>query len=801
MLTVDRFLELVPVVMTPVGAPPRPLNDEQRDCVGLQTGEPLMIVAGPGSGKTAVLVLRALRHLLVDGFLPEEVVVTTFTRKAADEIRTRLLEWGRAFLDLLVNEDNPALQAFLGQVDLNRFVTGTLDSLSQNVMGERRRSGEVPPNVIEGFAANQILKFRGGLNRGVRDIDAGRVNLYFDTFSPRRNRYNRNAKDLVKAAREVIDRMTHDLVDTASFGAAEPFADVRQMLCNVREQYYTYLRQSGRYDFALLELEFLQRLLDGEMDASVVRWRALLVDEYQDTNALQEAIYFGICQRAQIAFTVVGDDDQSLYRFRGATVELFREFVARAEQALQVRPQIRWLHRNYRSTGDIVGFYNGFVACDAEFQAARVAGKPPVTAEFGGEPFPILGMFRPTRDDLARDLAGFLFDVFRTDGGYTSLNNADIVVRRSDTGDFGDSVLLAHRASETNTSGDPRLPLLLRRELSARGVEVFNPRGESIETVPIARELLGLMLEALDPASANWPNGQLCADLQRADPANGVYPAFGRDVAAEFAAWRATARTVDQTQVVGGRRLSDVVRGWSVAELMGGGEDAGGYTGRDRPLSDLFFQLISYLPTLRTRSENQVYMEAIARSVAEAAAYSRYQAQIVREQFDESRSAAIRDVLVPIAQGELTLDEDTVPNVPRSVFPIMTIHQSKGLEFPLTIVDVASDFRTNHHLQKMFRFPEAASNTAMLESQIDPHTPIRGLRTARSDLHRTFEDLVRLYYVAYSRPQRVLLLVGLLPCINGRTNIKSVPLHWRFDSSWPWENAGNTIADVPFEVI
>jgi DNA helicase II / ATP-dependent DNA helicase PcrA len=68
-------------------------NGQQTTCIVHDPAVPLMIVAGPGSGKTTVLVLRALRLVFVNGWMPEQIVLTTFTRKAADELRARLIGW------------------------------------------------------------------------------------------------------------------------------------------------------------------------------------------------------------------------------------------------------------------------------------------------------------------------------------------------------------------------------------------------------------------------------------------------------------------------------------------------------------------------------------------------------------------------------------------------------------------------------------------------------------------------------------------------------------------------------------
>jgi DNA helicase-2/ATP-dependent DNA helicase PcrA len=92
-VTVDDFVALVVTVLGMARAP----NHDQVDCLAHDPAIPLLIVAGPGSGKTTVLVLRALRHVMVDRIPPERIMITTFTRKAAREIRTRLID--RAFSD------------------------------------------------------------------------------------------------------------------------------------------------------------------------------------------------------------------------------------------------------------------------------------------------------------------------------------------------------------------------------------------------------------------------------------------------------------------------------------------------------------------------------------------------------------------------------------------------------------------------------------------------------------------------------------------------------------------------------
>jgi DNA helicase-2/ATP-dependent DNA helicase PcrA len=512
MIPLDAFLPAV------CAAVPRfqdsPPDPRQAACILAPRATPLMVVAGPGSGKTTVLVLRSLRLVFVDGLLPESVVITTFTRKAADELRSRLIDWGLSLLDHL-SQNSPSarphgLRQWLETVDLNRFITGTLDSICEDTLTTYRDPGDAPPVLVEGFVGNALLAREGLWRSGALDSPALDSYLAQFTFG---GRTPRNFGETTALCRTVVDRLVHDQVDVAAFEAGMPYTPGRQVVVGALRGYRSYMEQTNRMDFGALEEVFLARLSQGRLKRFSSAIQAVVVDEYQDTNPLQESIYFELVQQTRPSLTIVGDDDQALYRFRGATVELFCDFPRRLHAAVPAMPGVRTEHlvNNYRSTPEIASFVNDYVAYDSAYAGARVQPpKPPIVAQRRASGIPVLGLFRPDAATLARDLASFLHAVFRGDGRPVTVGGQTIQVSgHPEGGDVGDAVVLAHTVQEFgNRFGSrpprPRLPFLLRQELAdpRRRIGVFNPGGRALRDIPEVQQLLGLVLLCIDPPAS-----------------------------------------------------------------------------------------------------------------------------------------------------------------------------------------------------------------------------------------------------------------------------------------------------------
>ncbi len=283
------------------------LNDPQREAV-LHGEGPLLVLAGAGSGKTRVIVSRIARLVLEEGVLPWHVLAVTFTNKAAGEMKARLVQLlGLAAADLWVQTFHAFGARFLRR--------------------EAARAG-LPP----GFA--------------IYDTD-DQLRLMKRLFAEQKLDEGEPL-----TAREVlwrIDRWKNDALTPKAVKLAD--YDVEgQLARDLYGKYEAALARAGAVDFGDLLVRPV-RLLE-EDDALRARWagrfRHLLVDEFQDTNPVQYRL-LKLLTGPRRNVCVVGDDDQAIYRWRGADVRNILGFDRELEGCRVVK-----LERNYRSTRTIL---------------------------------------------------------------------------------------------------------------------------------------------------------------------------------------------------------------------------------------------------------------------------------------------------------------------------------------------------------------------------------------------------------------------------------------------------------------
>ncbi len=328
------------------------LNAEQRAAVAFGDG-PLLIVAGAGTGKTRTLVHR-VASLIERGVRAERILLLTFTRRAAEEMLARV--------ERLTGQHGRRVQG------------GTFHATAHSTLrqfGQQAGIGEGFTILDQGDAEDLMQLARAALGFGARERRFPKKETLHALYSRHIN----------------TDRTVEDLLRDGFPQYVDDLADIGRVFAEYVER--KVARNLVDYDDLLL---FWAAMLESEPLGEKIRSRYdhVLVDEYQDTNVLQSRILRGLCAAHQNV-TVVGDDAQSIYAFRGATVRNILDFPVQFPGTTIVT-----LDRNYRSTQPILDTANAVLAQATEGyrkQLRSIDDRP-------GE----LPWLVPTRDEQAQTM-------------------------------------------------------------------------------------------------------------------------------------------------------------------------------------------------------------------------------------------------------------------------------------------------------------------------------------------------------------------------------------------------------------
>ena len=293
------------------------LNDAQREAV-CASQDPLLVLAGAGSGKTRVLVHRIAWLIEVEGLSPYSILAVTFTNKAAGEMRGRI--------ESMINA--PASGMWVG----------TFHGLAHRLLRSHWQEAGLPQ-------AFQILDSQDQyrmIRRVLKSMDLDEAK-----WPPRQQQWFINScKDEGRRPQHIEHRN-------------DPYLQ-RQL--EIYTAYEALCQRSGLVDFAELLLRSHELWLQHPalLDHYRQRFHHILVDEFQDTNTVQYA-WLRMLSGDSGHITVVGDDDQSIYGWRGARVENIQLFQQDFKNARVIR-----LEQNYRSTGTILKAANAVIANNAE---------------------------------------------------------------------------------------------------------------------------------------------------------------------------------------------------------------------------------------------------------------------------------------------------------------------------------------------------------------------------------------------------------------------------------------------------
>jgi len=323
-------------------APPylRALNPEQREAVEHFEG-PLLVLAGAGSGKTRVLTSRICHLIHHHGVAPDRILAVTFTNKAAGEMKERIA-------------------VTLGSEPAGMWV-GTFHSLGARIL--RRHAPRLGwSNAFTIYDQDQSLR---QIKNTQQDLDV----------DPKRWR--------PKAIRSQISAAKDHLITPQEFhdDNADSFDLFARQVAKVYPEYQAALRSQNAFDFddLLVKPVELFREHPGILEGYRERFQFVLVDEYQDTNHAQFR-FLELLAREHENLMVVGDDDQSIYGWRGADIRNILDFEETFDGAEVVR-----LEQNYRSTERILEAANAVIR-----QNRNRKGKTLRTERAGGEPITVV---------------------------------------------------------------------------------------------------------------------------------------------------------------------------------------------------------------------------------------------------------------------------------------------------------------------------------------------------------------------------------------------------------------------------
>ena len=288
------------------------LNERQREAVSAEPG-PLLILAGAGSGKTRVLTHRIAWVCEVNGESPYSVLAVTFTNKAAAEMRARV-------------------EALLG-ISAAAMWVGTFHGLAHRMLRLHYEAAGLPQNFQILDSDDQLRMVK----RVVRQLDLD------------------EARWPPKQAQWFINHNKDEGLRPANI---DPGQDpIQQQLVAIYRLYEELCQLAGVVDFAELLLRVLELIRDHDDVRGHYqrRFKHILVDEFQDTNAIQYA-WLRLMASPTTPVFVVGDDDQSIYGWRGARIENIHNF----EKDFRNTQVIR-LEQNYRSTGTILKAANALI--------------------------------------------------------------------------------------------------------------------------------------------------------------------------------------------------------------------------------------------------------------------------------------------------------------------------------------------------------------------------------------------------------------------------------------------------------
>lgn len=695
-------------------------NFAQKQAITTTDG-PLLIIAGPGSGKTFTLVERVVYLIQNKGVAPENLLVVTFTDKAAQELTTRISN--------RLNEEGIAF-------NLNEMYLGTFHSICLRWLEEYREYTRLKRNftMMDQFDQQYFLYQRLHEYSEIAGLDAltGHAQSAWDKSAQLLRWLNTVAEEAL----------------TPAILADAPNAAVR-VLGQAALLYQRQLAEANALDFSTIQYEALT-LLRNHLPAQAdlrAKIRYMMVDEYQDTNTIQEILLTALAGN-EPTLCVVGDDDQGLYRFRGATIRNILQFKDRYpnDACSQVRLTV-----NYRSHPAIIDFYNRWMEAqnwEINGQSFRYVKQiaPQPERSFPAVPT-VLRVGAPSETGWHQEVLAFL-TALRTQGQLTNWNQV---------------AFLFHSVKNKGV-------VALAQHLERNGIAVYSPRSNQFFDRDEIRLMLGALIALFPqfPAVRKW---NASAELD-------IWNYYDQACYRQFAQTVVMPEHIDLRHWIAYRRADH-------SPLQ---------RNADYAFSGLFYELLKF-PLFGRYLDEERLKKGVqdTRAMRNLAIFSQLLAKfehlhhitVLSPDFlDRHLRSLFNHFFRFLKDGGIDEYQDDAEYAPSGCVSFLTIHQAKGLEFPVVIVG---------SLDSVPRKSYGDLDVILEEGYL--------ARPAFEPLGEVKHyDFRRLYYTAFSRAQNLLVLTAHEVRQGGRRSPSKYFLPF-YDALPSWREPDVRLQDVPLAAI
>lgn len=646
-------MRINPILLIKVGK--MKYNFQQEQAIKTIDG-PVLIIAGPGTGKTFTLVERVLYMVGEKNIDSSEIMISTFTNKAAFELIDRL--------SIKFKESGI-------QKDVNDMHIGNFHTICDKIL----RDNLSYSNLKEGYTQIDEVEQSYLIRRNIDNFR--RIPGYSKVINQ-----NREVNDIVKIVNKVceegiLERKSPD--------------EINQILLNITSLYEKILESYNMVDFShklfytyklIHENEEVRKKLHEQINY-------ILIDEYQDTNTVQEKIILDLLNENK-NICVVGDDDQSLYRFRGASVKNILQF-----DKIFPNVKIIKLQQNYRSEDSIIKFYSKYmedlILRHQELKPYRF-NKLLYSAKVSGENR-VIKRVSNNEDEWKDEIYQTIQDLKR----YNAINN------------YNEVAILFNSINSPQASK-------LKTYLKQRGIGVYTPTTKTLLSKKEVLELIGIIYAIFKPV----------IDRARISKGTDIQAFLDREYENVY---KIMLRNDELSDFV--KRMSRYISSNDVS----------------LNIYDIYYRLFAYNPFYSYMLEEHKaknisrYLELVQKYQISNQIFV-----IDKTNIEKFVGTFFYDFIDFIRNQKISeFEEDTkIPDV--NSISMLTIHSSKGMEYPVVIMGSMTDAPFNQYISPLDNMLNKLSKDFGINSDYEPEELTNIL------------DFYRKFYTGFSRAKDLLVL-------------------------------------------